>query len=80
MFEDIRQSADMVLVSVSKNNAFELLFVFEQITHVGDDQVDTQKIRARKHETAIDGNRCTATLKEHHVKAKLSKAAQRYDF
>src|SRR5439155_19479024 len=35
MFEDIRQSTDMVLVSVSENNGFELLFVFKQITHVG---------------------------------------------
>ena len=51
-----------------------------KIAHIGNDQVDSQKIGAREHNPAVDCNGSIAIFDQHHVETELAEAAQRYDF
>ena len=72
VFQNIRQRADMVFVRVSEYDRFEFVSSLEQIAHIGNDQIDTQKIGARKHEAAIDSDGGVAVFDQHHVEAELA--------
>ena len=44
VFQHIRQSADMILVSMSNQNASYFIAVFRQIRNIRDDNIDTEHI------------------------------------
>ena len=44
----VRQSPDVILVSVGDENASQLVLVFDQIGEVGNDDVDTEHLLVRK--------------------------------
>src|SRR3989338_677199 len=77
--QDVRESADMVFMGVCQDDSKKLFFVFQQVAYVGDDQIDPQEVRPRKHQAAVDRERGFAVLDEHHVEPELSQSAQGYD-
>ncbi len=79
VFQNIRQRADMVFVRVSEYDRFEFVSSLEEIAYVGNDQIDAQKIGARKHEAAIDSDGSVAVFDQHHVEAELAQTTERYD-
>ena len=72
MLKDIGQGADVILVRMGEHNGFELVAAFQQVTYIRDDQIDSQKIGARKHQSAVNGDGGIAVFDQHHVEAELS--------
>ncbi len=59
--------------------ALSLSLSLEEIAYVGNDQIDAQKIGARKHQAAIDSDGGVAVFDQHHVEAELAQTTERYD-
>jgi hypothetical protein len=80
VLQDERQSAHVIFVGMSEYDRFELVFLFQQIAHVGNYKVDAQELRAGEHQAAIDGDDRIAVFHEHHVQAEFTQASERNNF
>ena len=76
----IGHGADVVLVSVGEDNAAHAVFVFDQITDVGDDDIDPVHILIRKSHAAVNDEYILSIFIEIHILADLIETAKRHDF
>src|ERR1700722_6305662 len=72
-----RQSADVVFMSVGQNDRANLFAVFSQIADIRDNNVHTQQLFFRKHQTSVDDNNVILPAEGHAVHTELAKTTQR---
>ena len=77
---DIRNSADVILVSVSDDYTSYFFGVGLEIRNVGNDDIYTVHIFIRETETAVDNDNIRAKFNGSHVLADLAETAERNDF
>jgi hypothetical protein len=77
--KDERQGADVVLVSMSDQNAPDVVGAFDQIGDVGDDEVYPEHTLFGKLDPAIDDDNIVAVLQGHHVFADFPETSQGND-
>lgn len=78
-FEQVRQTADVVLVTVGDEQALDAVPVLEHVGEVRDDQIDTEHIGIREHKAAVNEDHVALALIQRNVLADLAEAAQRAD-
>ena len=78
-FEQVRQTADVVLVTVGDEQALDAVPVLEHIGEVRDDQIDAEHIGIREHKAAVNEDHVALALIQRNVLADLAEAAQRAD-
>ena len=72
-----RQTADVVFMAMGQNDRANLLAVFSQIADIRNNDVHTQQLLFRKHQTGIDDDDVILPAERHAVHAELAQAAQR---
>src|SRR6202453_3488422 len=72
-----RQPANVVFMPVGQKDCANLLAVFSQIADIRDDNVHTQQLFFRKHQTGIDDDNVILPAEGHAVHTELTKATQR---
>ena len=77
--QNIRNSADMVLMSVGDHIAAQLVQVALEVRCIRNDQVNTQHVVIRKGNAAVDNYDVIAVLDHRHVLTDLVQTAERYD-
>ena len=77
--QKVREAADVVLVTVRDDDAFDLVFVAFHIREVRDDDVDTEHLRFRERETAVEDDHIAVVLEQGHVLADLIETAEERD-
>ena len=77
--QDIGRGADMILVSVGKQIAPHVLFLFHQVADVGDHQIDPQQILLGEDAAAVHHDNIVLIFKDGHVLADFVHAAQGYN-
>ena len=75
--QDVRQTADMVLVGVRDEERLDLVAALLEVRHIGHDQVDAEHLLVGEHQAAVDDHDLVAVLEDVHVLADLAHAAQR---
>jgi len=78
-FQQIRQAADVILVSVGDEQTLDTVFVLKHIGEVRDDKIDTEHIIFRKNRTAVHENHIALALIQGDVFTDLAQTAQRAD-
>jgi hypothetical protein len=58
-----------------QKDRFKLVFVFQKIADIGDDEIDAEQVSAGKHQAAVNGYGCFTAFNQHHVQAKLTETA-----
>ena len=61
-FEQVRQTADVVLVTVGDEQALDAVPVLEHVGEVRDDQIDTEHIGIREHKAAVNEDHVALAL------------------
>ena len=79
LLQDVRQGADVVLVSVGDHKALHLIDVPFQISHVRDHQVDAQHVVGGERQAAVYYDDGILILKGRDVHTDLLQTAQRDD-
>src|SRR5215469_15404546 len=77
--EEPGQSADVVLMAVSEDNGADVLFVFDEIRNVGNNDVNAEQFRFREHEAGVNHNNVVFPANREAVHAELAEAAERDD-
>src|SRR2546425_4904744 len=77
LLENIRKGPDMVFMGVCKNDPKQSLLLFDDVTYVGNDQVDSQEVRPREHQAAVDSDRSAFIFQQHHIESELAQSAER---
>ena len=78
-FEQVRQTADVVLMTVGDEQALDAVPVLEHVGEVRDDQIDAKHIGIREHKAAVNEDHVALALIQRNVLADLAEAAQRAD-
>ncbi len=78
-FEQVRQAADVVLVSVGDEQALDAVLVLQHVGEVRDDQIDAEHIGIREDEAAVDEDHIALALIQGNVLADFTQTAQRAD-
>src|SRR5438477_168894 len=73
------QSANVVFVSVGKDDGADLIAIFQQVADVGDDNVNPEQLGFRKHEPGVNDDNIVAPTHRHAVHAKFAQSAERND-
>src|SRR6202011_5487613 len=76
--EDPGQATNVVLMPVGQNDRADLGSVFSQVADVRDNNVNTQQLFFRKHQTSVDNNNVILPAESQTVHAELAEAPQRY--
>ena len=79
LFEDERQSADVVFVSVRDADRFDFIAVFQQVRDVGYNQVNPRLLLVGEHDAAVHHNNRVVVLEGQHILADVTAAAERKD-
>ena len=66
----------MVLVAVGNQNAFDFVGIFQNISKIGDNEVNAEHFRVGERKPAIDQQHVAVALIKRHVFADFVKAAQ----
>ena len=74
-----RQRTDVVLMTVGQEHAADLVFVFDQVRHVGNDQVDAVHFLIREAKTAVDDDDILAVFQNGHVLADFVESTEGND-
>ena len=74
--EDVRQGADVILVTVRQHDAFDTVAVFQQIRDVRNDEVDAEHVLRREHQSRVDDEDVAAEAQHRHVLADFPESAQ----
>ena len=77
--EKVRQSARVVLVTVSDDDGAELVLALHDVGEVGQDQIDPGVIVVGEHDAGIDDDHVVTELDDGHVLADLVEPAERDD-
>ena len=64
-------------MTMGNDNSPHFIFVFNQVTHIRNDQVDAEHVIVRKCQTGIDDNDIIAVLDNGHVLTDFAQASQR---
>ena len=75
LLQHIGQRADVILVAVGQEDAFDLLGAFHQVSDVGDDDVNAVHVAFREHQSGVDHQQALVVFEHHHVLADLADAA-----
>ena len=78
LFQEISESADVVLVAVSDNDSAELVAVAFNISKIRDNDVYTGHISVRESKTAVENEHIVRALENCHILAYLIETAERY--
>ena len=73
------QRADMILVAVGQTDGADILAAFAQPGNIRNHVVDSGRVRAGKHQAAVNDDNVVAVLVGHHVEADFAQTAQRDD-
>ena len=76
----VRQRADVILMTVSEDDAAQLLQVVADVGDVGDDGVDAGAVLAGELHAAVHDDDVVAELEGGHILADLTDAAQKHYF
>ena len=79
LLQHIGQRSNVVLMPVGQEHAADLVFVFDQVRHVGNDQVDAVHFLIREAKTAVDDDDILAVFKYGHILADLVETAKGND-
>ena len=74
--QDVREGADVVLVTVGEDDAAHLLAPLHQPAHVGDDQVDPEHLGLGEHQAGVDHHDVVTAFDREEVAADLAEAPQ----
>ena len=77
--QHIRQCSDMILMSVGDDKTLYLVDIVLQISHIRDDQIDSQHIICRERQTTVHHNNTVLILEGSNVHTDLLQASQRND-
>ena len=77
--DDIRERADMILMTVGDNKALHFVDIVFQIGDVRNHQVDSEHVVLRKGQTAVHHNNTVFELKGSYVHSDLLQTAERND-
>ena len=78
--EDEGKRADVIFVAVRQEDGFDFALVLEQVSDVGDDDVDAKQFIVGKHDSGIDDDDGSVAAERHHVHAEFAETAERNDF
>ena len=67
--EQVRQTADMVFMAVRDDDGPYFVPVFNQVTHVRDDEVDTEHVVIREGQAGVDDDDIISVLDDRHILA-----------
>ncbi len=70
----------MVLVAMGNEQAANAVFIFNQVRHIGDDQVNAVHVPVREAHTAVYHNEFAAVFVDGHILADFVKSAQGNNF
>ena len=70
----------MILVSVRKEHAADLVLVLDQISHVGDHKINAVHILVRESKTAVNDDDILPIFQNGHILTDLIQTAQGDDF
>src|SRR5579883_6949 len=73
--QNIGQTADMVLVTVSNEDAPYVLLFIAQIARIGNNKIDAEHLLIWKHHAGIDNDDVVTILYDHHILSDLSQAS-----
>ena len=73
------KTADVVFVSVCKDDPAHHRAVFDEVGNVGDDDVDSEQLFFGKHEAGVDDDDVVAEAEGEAVHAELTQTAERND-
>ena len=79
LLQHVGQCPDVVLMSVGEDDPFQVVLPFDDVTHVGDDDVHAEHVVGGEHQPHIDDDHRVPVLVNHHVAADLPQAAQGND-
>ena len=79
LLHGIGNATDVVLMTVGQEHAADLVFVFDQVRHVGNDQVDAVHFLIWEAKTAVDDDDILAVFKYGHILADLVETAKGND-
>ena len=77
LFQEIRQTAYMVLVTVGEHNAAELIYVFLNIAVIGKDDIHAQKLAIGESHTTVYDQHIVCTFDSCTVLSYLVESAKR---
>jgi len=80
LLQYIRQSSNMVLMSVSNHKALHFGNVFLKISHIRDNKINSQHIILRERKSAIHNYNAVFILKSGDIHSDLFQTAKWYDF
>ena len=75
-FDQERHRADVVFVAVREEDRAQLRRLLEEVRHVRDDDVHSERGRVGKHHPAVDGDGRALVLVHHEVHADLAEATE----
>ncbi len=70
----------MILVAVGDDDPPYPIYLIQQVTKIGDDQVNTQHVVFREHQPGVHDQDLPVVLQHHHIFADLTEAAQGDNF
>src|SRR5579875_1812287 len=73
--QNIRQAADVVLVTMSDENAAYVLLFITEITRIGNNKIDAKHLLIWKHHSGIDNDDVVTILYDHHILSDFSQAS-----
>ena len=79
LFEEISQTADVILVTVGNDDATELILIALHVGEVRDDDIHAGHLRIRECQSAVEDEHIIGTLKNGHILADLTQSAKRND-
>src|SRR5262249_509331 len=78
--KDERKGADVVFVAVRQEDRLDFTLPFEEISDMGNDDVDPEKFLVRKHHARIHNNDGSTAPEGHHVHTEFAEPAKRNNF
>ncbi len=70
----------MILVTVGQNDGADMLLVFDEVSNVGNDDVNAKQLTFRKHEAGVDHDNVVFPAKREAIHAEFAEAAEGDDF
>ena len=77
--QNVRNGADVVLVTVGQHHTADLVPVLFEISDIGNDEIDTEHILVGESDAAVDDNNIVTVLNGGNILSDLTDAAEGYD-
>ncbi len=76
---EVAQGADVILVPVCQEDGPDLILLVQQVSEIGDHQVDAQHVALWEHQPAVDDDDLLVVFQDHHILAHLAEPAEGED-